>query len=236
MIKMKRFLSLLLVLMLLMPAAAQAERKWSKFYNHGSRDEARIAITIDDWWHPEMLPDFLDVAKEYGVHLTLYPCGCNLHAEDRDLWQRALDEGHEIGSHGFTHTDFSVRGSLIIQHDLEKYQTAIDETLGYHYEFLTVRVPYGKGRAGSNSNSLKRSLHQAGFDHVIFWDVDNTKDLNKALKSIQNGSIVLMHGNNNDLKFFRKLMEALKDRNYEYVTVSDLLGITSRLIPQDEET
>jgi len=63
MIDMKRFLSLLLALMLLVPAAAQAERKWSKFYNHGSRDEARIAITIDDWWHPEMLPDFLPIFR-----------------------------------------------------------------------------------------------------------------------------------------------------------------------------
>ena len=235
---MKRFLSLFLVLMLVpaVPFTAQAERKWSKFYNHGSRDEARIAITIDDWWHPEMLPDFLDVAKEYGVRLTLYPSGCNLHAEDRELWQRALDEGHEIGSHGFTHTDFSKRGNLIIKHDLEKYQTALDETLGYHYEFLTVRVPYGSGRTGERSRTLKRCLHQAGFDYIIFWDVDNTKDLKKALKSIQNGSIVLMHGNNHDLKFFRELMEALKDRNYEYVTVSDLLGITTRLITEDEET
>ncbi len=235
---MKRFLSLFLALMLVLtvPFTAQAERKWSKFYNHGSRDEARIAITIDDWWHPEMLPDFLDVAKEYGVQLTLYPSGCNLHAEDRELWQRALDEGHEIGSHGFTHMDFSTRGYLNIQRDLEKYQTALDETLGYHYEFLTVRVPYGKGRAGENSRSLKSALHRAGFDHVIFWDMDNTKDLKKALKSIQNGSIVLMHGNNSDLKFFRELMEALKDRNYEYVTVSDLLGITTRLITEDEET
>lgn len=228
-------LTLMTAVLLLLPlsvSAAQA-RQYSQFFGSGSREEARVAVTIDDWWEPGLIPDFLEVAAQYGVKLTLYPCGCNLHQEDQALWQSVLDAGHEIGSHGFSHQDFAERGSLLIAHDFEKFENALDKVLGYHYEFLTVRVPYGGGWRQGGSGHLGRSCHAAGFDYVIFWDMDNTKDLKKALETIQNGSIILLHANRHDLKFFSELMEGLKDRGYEYVTVTELLNISTRLI-EDE--
>ena len=51
-------------------------------------------------------------------------------------------------------------------------------------------------------------------------------DVGKAL--VSDRSIILMHANKHDLGFYKKLMEALKDRNYEYVTITELLNITSR--------
>ena len=232
----KSTLVLLLAVLLCLPFSSVAqERQYAQFFGSGSRDENRVAVTIDDWWEPGLIPDFLAVAEQYGVRLTLYPCGCNLHETDRELWQSALDAGHEIGSHGFSHQDFSERGSLLIARDFEKFGNALDKTLGYHYEFLTVRVPYGGGWRQGGSGHVGRSCHEAGFDYVIFWDMDDTKDLNKALNTIQNGSIILLHANRHDLKFFSELMEGLKDREYEYVTVSELLGITTRLIPEEDE-
>lgn len=223
----------LLCALLATPFSALASGAWSMYQASGSRDESRISITIDDWWEPALLADFLDVADEYGVKLTVYPCGCNLHPEDADLWRRALDEGHEIGSHGFCHVDFSTRSGAQITHDFEKFGKTLDEVLGYHYEFLTVRLPKAGSWREGGAGRTGRLIHAAGFDHVIFWDMDKTNDVSYALRKIKNGSIVLMHANRHDLKFFKNLMEALKDKGFEYVTISDLLHITTRL--RDDE-
>ncbi len=228
---MKRLTALLLIALMLVSLSASAETRsrWAHVYKYGNREEPKVAITVDDWYYPDQwLPQFMAVAEEYGVKMTLYPSGFNLKVEDREIWQAALDAGHVIGSHFYQHRKLTERSYGQVVSDLKKYQKALDETLGYHYEFLTVRPPFGAGGAQGGGGTVGRWIHSAGFDHIILWDMDNTKDLNKALKTIKNGSIILMHANRHDLAFFRELMEALKERNYEYVTINELLGITSR--------
>ena len=151
-----------------------------------------------------------------------------------ELGQAALDAGHVIGCHFFQHKRLTQSSQAAVKRDLEKYQKALDETLGYHYEFLTVRPPFGAGLSTGGGSTVGRWIHNAGFDHIVLWDMDNTSNLQKALNTIKNGSIILMHANHHDLVFFRNLMEALKDRNYEYVTINELLGITSRYYYVDE--
>ena len=235
---MKRWIAVLLIAVVLCPALASAEKtrsRWAHTYRYGNREEPRVAITIDDWMHPDehMMP-FLAVAEEYNVKLTLYPSGYVLKAEDRELWQAAIDAGHVIGCHFFQHRRLTETSAAGVAKDLQKYQKALDETLGYHYEFCSVRPPYGAGMAEGGGGTVGRWIHNAGYDHIVLWDMDNTKELNKALRQIKNGSIILLHANNRDLKFFRELMEALKDRNYEYVTINDLLNITSPFYYVDE--
>lgn len=219
---------LCLIGLLLLPLTASAAN-YATFYRFGDREENRVAITIDDWYEPALLTDFMAVADEYGVKLTCYPCGFNLHEEDRALWQAYLDAGHEIGSHGYVHMRYTERGAAQIARDYQKFEAALDKTLGYHYEFLTVRVPYGAGLGQGGSGKVGRSVHAAGFDNVVFWDYDKTNNVPEALKKIKNGSVVLMHANRHDLKYFKNLMEGLKDRGYEYVTVSELFHLTTRL-------
>ena len=229
---MKRTIALLLILISLVSLTASAEptrSRWARVYRYGDRNVPKVAITVDDWYYPDQwLPQFMEIAEKYGVKMTLYPSGFNLKVEDREIWQAALDAGHVIGSHFFRHKKLTERNFAEITKDLEKYQNKLDEVLGYHYEFLTVRPPFGAGAGDGGSGKLGRWLHKLGYDHIITWDMDNTKDLDKALKSIKNGSIILMHANHHDLVFFGNLMEALKERNYEYVTINELLNITSR--------
>ncbi len=222
-------LALCAVLLVTAGAQAQTRSKWAHAYRYGDRTEARVAITVDDWYEPNVwLPQFMAVAEEYGVKLTLYPSGFNLKVEDREYWQAALDAGHVIGCHFFQHRRLTERSFEQVLKDLEKYENTLDEVLGYHYEFYTVRPPFGAGLGQGGSSPVGRWIHSAGFDHIVLWDMDNTSNLKYALSHIKNGSIILLHANGPDLKFFRSLMEGLKDRNYEYVTVHDLLHINSR--------
>ena len=234
---MKRKLTALLLIALLLcsvGATAETRSKWAHIYRFGDREQPRVAVTVDDWIHPdEWLMEFLAVAEQYKVKLTLYPSGYALKPEDREIWQAALDAGHEIGCHFFQHKRLTQRSQAAVKRDLEKYQKALDDTLVYHYEFLTVRPPFGAGMT-SGGSAQARWIHNVGFDHIVLWDMDNTSNLDKALKTIKNGSIILVHANHHDLVFLGKLLEALQERNYEYLTVSELLNIKSRYYYVDE--
>ena len=64
-------IALLLLFSIAVTAVAETRSKWAHAYWHGNREEPRIAITIDDWIHPELfLSEFLKVAEEYNVKLT----------------------------------------------------------------------------------------------------------------------------------------------------------------------
>lgn len=225
----KRLLVMLLALLLVLPMAAQAEQTppYVTQYTHGDETRNRIAITIDDWWEPELLPQFLDVAKENGIVMTLYPVGVNLKEADRDLWLRAIAEGHEIGNHSNTHRDLAEasRDSIIAQ--LTKMENNLNTTLGQTYEINTVRYPFGSGRMKGLRSAFAKAVSDAGYVHSVLWDVDTSKQpVNRIVPKVKNGSIVLLHANNGDLKKLKALLPLLAEKGFEMVTVSDLLGLT----------
>ncbi len=225
----KRLLGMLLALLLVLPMAARAEQTppFITQYTHGDETRNRIAITIDDWWEPELLPQFLDVAKENGIVMTLYPVGVNLKEADRDLWLRAIAEGHEIGNHSNTHRDLAEasRDSIIAQ--LTKMENNLNTTLGQTYEINTVRYPFGSGRMKGLRSAFAKAVSDAGYVHSVLWDVDTSKQpVNRIVPKVKNGSIVLLHANNGDLKKLKALLPLLAEKGFEMVTVSDLLGLT----------
>ena len=71
---------------------------------------------------------------------------------------------------------------------------------------------------------MTKAVKRYGFDHIVHWDVSETKDLQKALKKIQNGSILLFHAQKKDSLFLDKLIPELQARGFEMVTLSEMFG------------
>lgn len=233
--RLKRTCALLLCLGLLlggMNAMAEGnEEILSQFVlHHGDRNVPKIAITVDDCYKTatEWIARDVELCREYGIAMTFFPLvntGC-LEEAYRDLWQSVLDAGCEIGTHTNYHYRLGNRTPWSIIGGLGKAQEATDKTLGYHYEIRWLRPPTGNIDSGSKSTKQQviNAVKQFGFDHVVHWDVSETIDLQKALKNIQNGSILLFHAKKKDSNFLEKLIPELKDRGFEMVTVSELFG------------
>ena len=192
-------------------------------YTHGDR-EVRIAITVDDWYEPELLPQFLDAAAEYGAKLTFYPIGMNIQVADGPLWQRAIDEGHEIGNHSNTHKNLEKASRDSIRAQLHNMEQRLEDALGHPYAVRTLRYPYGAGRMNSSKSAFAKAISEAGYADVVLWDVDYTKSRD-ILRKTKNGSIILLHGRKRDLRLLKEILPALRERGLEMVTVSDLLGL-----------
>ena len=65
-----------------------------------------VALTFDDGPDPRWTPKILDVLKAKGVPATFFVIGENALTE-RGLLERMIREGHEIGSHTYTHPNLA---------------------------------------------------------------------------------------------------------------------------------
>ncbi|MHC1786087.1 MAG: polysaccharide deacetylase family protein [Christensenellales bacterium] len=220
----RRFLLPCLLFLFALGTASAATEPYITQFTHGDRSQPRIAITIDDWYQPELLGDFLDLAGAYGCKLTLYPIGINLLAADRAAWQRVLDEGHEIGNHSNTHKSLenASRDSILAQ--LNNMERRLEEALGHPHGMNTVRYPYGAGRFNGTRGSFAKAILEAGYRYAALWDIDST-DAKTILKKAENGSIILLHGRKKDLRTLKAILPELLSRGYSLVTISDLMGI-----------
>ena len=231
----KRSMALLLCLCALLAAAcAAAEGNGDPLddfiLHHGDRNVSRIAITVDDCYKSatEWIRRDVELCNEYGVRMTFFPLvytGC-LEEKYRDLWQSVVDSGCEIGTHTYSHLKMGNRDYWGIIGALGHGQEALDKTLGYHYQIRWLRPPYGSVAKGKKLSEAKviGAIKKFGFDHIVHWDVSETKDMAKALGNIRNGSILLFHAKKKDTHFLEKLIPELKERGFEMVTVSELFG------------
>jgi len=233
--RLEKWLALLLCFCVLAPLAAAGaegnEELMKKFMlHHGDRNVPKIAITVDDCYKTatEWIERDAELCREYGIAMTFFPLvytGC-LEEEYRDLWQNVLDSGCELGTHTWSHLKISNRDVWGIIGALGRAQEATDKTLGYHYEIRWLRVPggsIGDGKKVTEQQAIN-AIRKYGFEHIVHWDVSETKNLEKALSNIQNGSILLFHAKKKDTHFLEKLIPELKERGFEMVTLSELFG------------
>lgn len=216
---MKKAISLLFLCLFLLTSAQALE-----FYSHGDREEPRIAITVDDCYDKQIMQGFLSLAKNYDAKLTFFVIGRTLHGDDDEaLYYQLLDEGHEIGNHSNNHKDMQNWDVRRIAEELKAFQKRLDKVLGFRYQPNLLRFPYGKGCIAPGLANYNKAAEQAGYGHIVHWDlVLDSKE--KMLERIQNGSIVLLHANKQDLQIFGDMLGELSQR-FSLVTVSDLLGL-----------
>ena len=229
----KKRLALLLCLCALAAAASADESSPLDSFTlkHGSRDSKKVAITVDDCYKTatEWIEADVELCKQYGIHMTFFPLyktGC-LFPEYRELWQSVLDAGCEIGCHGYQHLHLGSFDYWTLVKRLGMWQEKLDETLGYHYETRWIRGPGGSIENGRklNKDQVVSALKRYGFQHIVHWEVSETIDMEKALKKIQNGSIMLFHSKKKDTRFLERLIPELQERGFEMVTLSELFDM-----------
>ena len=229
--RMIRAISAMLVLLLLaggiVSAAADENAPGLEqfpVYN-GDRESKKIAITMDDVNEPEWVWKTVELCEQYGIVMTIFPIGINLHEEDRENWQRALDAGCEIGSHTNWHDTIADIPTWDLLYTLGMFQENLDRTLGYHYEVRWFRPPFGSVMDSNGSMYANmRVIKLFGYQHILNWDVSYMWDAKVTLERTKNGSILLFHARELDYDCIKDLIPMLLEAGYEPVTVSELFG------------
>lgn len=165
MLKACSFLVSLLALVISLNAAAWASEYATYF---GSRIDTQpmgenlCCITFDDGPGP-YTPQLLDKLDEYGIPATFFMLGKNAQRYP-DVVQRAAAEGHEIGSHSYSHPNLKRLGQKARYDELAK-TSEIFRSLGIEPRFL--RPPYG-----AKDDALIKLAAELGLS-VITWSRDS---------------------------------------------------------------
>ena len=162
-------------------------------------NERAVYLTFDDGPIPQSTPFILETLRQFGVKATFFMVGDNVRKYP-ELYQRIVDEGHQVGNHTFHHLGAFKHWTITYVIDTHRANELIRARL--------FRAPHGW---------MRRSVYW-WLRHeykIVMWDVV-TRDYSKWLTAddvlnnvkhyTRNGSIITFH---DSLKSIEKLHNAL---------------------------
>jgi len=190
---------------------------------HGDRDHSQIAITVDDGPDPVHTPRMLDIFREHAVKATFFVVG-GAAEQYPELVLRMKNEGHEVGSHSYSHPYFHRLSWLGAIREIGMTRWVLNRILGEKCKLF--RPPHGK-------LSLRSLIPAwAAGQQVVMWNVD-LKDYRAAPGDVEarlertkltSGDIILYHGSNEPaLQALPRVIRAALGNHRQAVTISELM-------------
>ena len=207
----------------------------------------KVAISFDDGPDSEWTPKILDVLEQYDVKGVFLLIGEEAE-KNVGIMQRIYREGHEIGNHSFTHPDIAEVSKGQVDLELNLTERLFASKLGV--QPLYFRPPYSIDQEPDTNDQAAPIDRIQNLGYVILgnkidthdWDENPRKTPQEITDSVfqqianmdkqpwTRGSIILMHDGGGDrsatVAALPMLITTLRQRGYEIVPVSDLIGKT----------
>ncbi|MCX6935006.1 MAG: glycosyltransferase [Verrucomicrobia bacterium] len=202
----------------------------------GNQRRDQVALTFDDGPDPQWTPQILDILKEEKVPATFFVVGRNAESHP-ELIQRILSEGHELGSHTFTHPNLSGISDHQIRLELNATRRLLEGITGR--SLLLFRLPYNADSNPDTSEELRPLRIAKGLGYVTIGQSVDSKDWERPgadaiLEAVQagraHGQTILFHdaGGERDqtVVALPRVISYLRERGDQLVTVGTMLGMT----------
>jgi cellulose synthase/poly-beta-1,6-N-acetylglucosamine synthase-like glycosyltransferase/peptidoglycan/xylan/chitin deacetylase (PgdA/CDA1 family)/spore germination protein YaaH len=207
----------------------------------------QVAITFDDGPDPQWTPKILDVLKREHAPATFFLIGLEA---DRyaDVTARIYREGHEIGNHTFTHPDISNISKSFMKLELNLTERLFASRLGIRT--ILFRPPYSTDQEPDTADQVRPLEVTQDLGYITVGDrIDPNDWRDNPRRSAEQitaavmkdlppcnaldqlcGNIILLHDGGGDrretVRALPMIIEGLRARGYEIVSVSGLLGKT----------
>ncbi len=184
------------------------------------KDIPRVALTFDDGPSAQYTPVLLDGLLERNVKATFFVVGESID-DNKDIIKRMYDEGHLIGNHTYHHVQLTQCATNNACLEINMTNQKIYEITGKIPEFI--RPPFG-----SWSKELSCNIDMIS----VLWDVDpldwkiqNTDYVTgEILSNVKDNDIILLHDIfKTSVDAALKVVDALQEQGYEFVTVDKIL-------------
>lgn len=184
--------------------------------------ETEIYLTFDDGPCPGVTDNVLDILSETKFKATFFCIGEHV-VKHPELYQRIIDEGHQVGNHSMTHQSGWSMNTKAFVKDVELCSQQVESTL--------FRPPYGRLTPGQYRRLSTK------FDLVMYSvnsrDYQQNKTADQCLSDISSylcpGEIILMHDNvkagPKTIDFLPQLLARLTER-----------GLAARALPSSFRT
>ena len=141
-----------------------------------------VALTFDDGPDAELTPRVLDALERHGIRATFMVIGMRAAAAP-DLVKRAVDAGHEIGNHTWSHHSLATLDAAQVREEL----TRTTELLGRIVPDADVRL--FRPPRGILTGAAAQAAAELGHD-VLLWSCTKGNDLDRKLVP---GTIACLH-------------------------------------------
>jgi peptidoglycan/xylan/chitin deacetylase (PgdA/CDA1 family) len=196
-----------------------------------------VALTFDDGPSPDYTPLILDILKKHNVKATFFLVGKHVEKYP-EVARRIFAEGHEIGNHTYSHRDLVPSSKKKLKREILFNQEVIKKYLGI--EPALFRPP-----RGIYSEAVRQFVVKNGLT-LVLWSVSGidwagtpaSLIAKRILRYTHPGAIILLHDSGallrseghsriNTARSLQKVIPALKDKGYKFVTVSELIELAT---------
>lgn len=195
-------------------------------YRCKTNQERKIALSFDDGPKPISTEAVLDVLEKHNVSATFFVLG-KMVERHPNLSRRIVDQGHEIASHGYSHTRCTELSFRELRNEIELTDSIIENTTGV--QSCLFRPPFG-----SMSISLIYYLMLKGSKSVTLWSqlienewqYDNEEELIEKFGglNIVAGDIILLHDvYTTTSSALPSILNLVKDAGLSCTTISKLI-------------
>ena len=194
-------------------------------------DEPKIAITFDDGPHATSTPRILDLLQRFNIPATFLLIGKHLEKHP-EIAREMVGAGHEIGNHTFTHSLLYASTKNRIRDEIRRTDALLRNIDGAEPKFF--RPP-----AGFFTKRVLDIVEQMGYKTVV-GDVyprdphlpGKKKIVDRVVQRTVAGSIIILHDGGNTqrvdrsqtLEALSEIIPHLKNKGFEFLTLSDLLS------------
>lgn len=205
---MKRFVALIICFCLLCVPVSAAE------------NDKLVALTFDDGPSGRFTRKLLEGLEECGAKATFLLCGYRME-QYPELTERIIEEGHEIGLHGYSHKPMRDMCQRDTVQEIRKAMALLPE--GCEVSFL--RPP-----GGLCSECIQTVVKEFGLS-ILHWSVDpkdwaihDAQAIEKEVIShVRDGDVILLHDmSDSSVDAALKIVDELQEQGFRFVTASEL--------------
>jgi peptidoglycan/xylan/chitin deacetylase (PgdA/CDA1 family) len=204
----------------------------------GRVSEKVVALTFDDGPSPVWTTQILDELKLAKVKGTFFMLGEHV-VKYPEVAKRVAAEGHEIGNHTYDHHVLIYYTMDELEKEIKEAEKVIKDTTGRTTRYFRPPKAWLTGPE-------KKKIEEMGYKTVL-WTL-NSKDwvtfddkyiIRYILKHLKPGDIILFHDSGGVFRVeggdrhetvlaVRRLIERLKEKGWQFVTVSELLELEKK--------
>ena len=196
------------------------------FHNNTTTHKKQIALTFDDGPNEKYTQEVLDVLKKHNVIATFFCVGKNIEKHP-ELVKEIINDGHVIGNHSYSHSDFfDFYSASKVTDELHKTNMLLEKIIGKKATYF--RPPFGVTNPAISKAIRNTKLHVFGWNVRSYDTVlkDENKIAIRIQKRITPGAVILLHDTHDRIiPILEQLLLFLQKNNYQTVSLETLSDI-----------
>ncbi|GGI14132.1 hypothetical protein GCM10007380_21410 [Gottfriedia solisilvae] len=188
----------------------------------GNPEKPLVAFAINVAWGNEYIPRMLEVLKKHNAEATFFLEG-RWVKENPTVAQLITAAKQEVGNHSYTHPDMARLGTNAISNEIQKTNSVI-------LAITDQKVEWFAPPSGSFRDEVVNIASKLGLG-TIMWTADTIdwqkppKEvlINRVMKKVENGTIVLMHPTAPTAESLDELLTKIEASGRKVVNISTLL-------------